>query len=101
MWGHELGKSMIFLTRRKLKTIDETIEVVARPGGRGTRLIEEPLDADGNHAGPLLVLEEGDGFLALLDHVELQVVLQVLTDPRHVLHQRNPHLFQVVSVADS
>ena len=70
-------------------------------GGGGTRLIEEPLDPDGNHAGPLLVLEEGDGLLALLDHVELQVVLQVLTDPGNVLHQGNPHLFQVVSVTDS
>ena len=63
---------------------------VSRGGGPG--LVEKPLDADTEHAQPLLVRVEGDGAGALLRHVQLQVVLQVGPHPGQVVDRFNPNL---------
>ena len=70
-------------------------------GGRGTRLVEEPLDPNPDHPQALLLLEQGHRLLALLHNVELKVVLEVLAHPGDVLHQGDPHLLQVGGVTDA
>ena len=43
-------------------------------------LVEKPFDPRHYHGEALLVLEQGDGLLALLHDVHLDVVLEILAD---------------------
>ena len=67
-------------------------------GGGGARPVEEPLDPHLDHPQSLLLAVESDGLRAALDDVELQVVLQVLTDSREVVKGLDTNTSQVISV---
>ena len=60
-----------------------------------TRLVHEPLDSNPDHPEAPLVAQQRHGLLALLHDVHLQVVLQVLTHSRHVLHHGDAHVLEV------
>ena len=67
-------------------------------GGSGARPVEEPLDPHLDHPQAFLFTVESDGLRAALDDIELQVVLQVLTDSREVVEGLDTDTSQVISV---
>ena len=64
-------------------------------GGGGAGPAEEPLHAHLDHPQPLLLAVESDGLGAALDDVELQVVLEVLTNTRQVVERIDPDTAEV------
>src|SRR5438094_400393 len=74
-----------------------SLEVVRRPR---TPLEQEPLQTDPRPVPPAEVRRDRDGLGARVLDVDLQVILEVLADARHVLHDVDPERLQVVRVAD-
>ena len=67
-------------------------------GGGRAGPVEEPLDSHLDHPQSLLLTVESHRLGAALHDVELQVVLQVLTDSREVVEGLDTNTSQVISV---
>ena len=68
-------------------------------GGGGASPVEEPLNPHLDHPQSLLFTIETHRLGAALDDVELQVVLQVLTNTREVVEGLDTNTPQVIRVA--
>ena len=64
-----------------------------------TSLVEEPLKSDLDHGEPSLLRVQADWLGALLDQVDLQVVLQVGAHPWQVVDSFDSYLSQLVCVS--
>ena len=67
-------------------------------GGGGAGPVEEPLNSHLDHPQSLLFTVETHRLGAALDDVELQVVLQVLTDSREVVEGLDTNTPQVITI---